>query len=132
MGLGIAIGGLAVVACDSSTDAPTAPTTNAQTISVRGELGDQSFSPNPASPGSQAVVWQNDHSVTHRIVANDGSFDLGDLAPGATSMTMQAPAEGLNYHCSIHPTTMFGSIAAAGGGGPPPCTDYCADALTGT
>ena len=65
-------------------------------------------------------------AVTHRIVANDGSFDTGDLAAGATSAIVQAPSGGLNYHYSIHPTTMFGAIGGSGGEQPPPCTVYCA------
>ena len=58
-------------------------------------------------------------------LANDGSFDTGDLAPRATSTMVQMPEGGLNYHCSIHPTTMFGAIGGGGGESPPPCTIYC-------
>jgi plastocyanin len=71
------------------------------------------------------VVWRNDDGVTHRIVANDGPFDTGNLLAGATSSMVQPPAGGLNYHCSIHPTTMFGSISSDDGGEPSPCMDYC-------
>ena len=122
-GLGTLLVALSVTACGG--DSPMAPTSNASTVSILGERGSQSFSPNPASPGGQMVVWRNDDGVTHRIVANDESFDTGDLVAGATSMAVQPPAGGLNYHCSIHPTTMFGSISGAGGGAPPPCTVYC-------
>ncbi len=31
------------------------------------------------------VLWRNDHGVTHRIVANDGSFDTGDVAQALSS-----------------------------------------------
>ncbi len=121
---------LVVAACgggsSGSSASPTAPTSNVSTISILGERGSQSFSPNPASPGGQMVMWRNDHAgVTHRIVENDGSFDTGDIVPGATSRTVQPPPGGLNYHCEIHPTTMFGAISGAGGGAPPPCTVYC-------
>ena len=72
------------------------------------------------------VVWRNDDRDTHHIVANDGAFDTGDLAPGATSTMVQMPEGGLNYHCSIHPTTMFGAIGGGGGAAPPPCEGvYC-------
>jgi len=72
-------------------------------------------------------MWRNDDGVTHHIVANDGSsFDTGNIAPGATGRMVQAPRAGLNYHCSIHPTTMFGAIGGGGGEAPPPCTGpYC-------
>lgn len=94
-------------------------------VSILGELGSQSFSPNPAS-GGQTIVWHNNHGVTHRIVANDGSFDTGDIAPGATSTMVQPPPGGLNDHCSIHPKTMFGAIGGADGVAPPTCFgEYC-------
>ena len=70
---------LALTACGGgSSDSPTTPTSNVSTISILGEMGSQSFSPNPASPGGQMVVWRNDDGVTHRIVANDGSFDTSE------------------------------------------------------
>lgn len=115
----------ATTACSGSNDNPAAPTGSASTVSILGERGSQSFSPNPASPGGQMVVWRNDDGVTHRIMANDGSFDTGDLVGGATSAPVSPPAGGLNYHCSIHPTTMFGSLSGSGGEAPPPCTVYC-------
>ena len=102
-----------------------APTGNASTVSILGQRGSQSFSPNPLSPGGGMVAWRNDDGVTHRIVANDGSFDTGNLLAGATSSMVQPSAGGVNYHCSIHLTTMFGSISSDDGGEPPPCTDYC-------
>ncbi len=118
---------LVLTACGGgSSDSPTTPTNNVSTISILGELGSQSFSPNPASPGGQMVMWRNDNGVTHRIVANDESFDTGDIVPGSTSTMVQPPPGGLNYHCSIHPTTMFGAIGGGGGEAPPPCTGpYC-------
>ena len=123
--LGTLLVALSVTAFGCSSDSPTAPTGNASTVSILGVRGSQSFSPNPATPGGQMVVWRNDHSVTHRIVANDGSFDTGNLMAGATSGMVQPSSSGLNYHCSIHPTTMFGSISPASGGAPPPCSVYC-------
>ena len=44
---------------------------------------------------------------------NDGSFDSGDIGPGSTSSAMKLSSPGGQYHCTIHPTTMFGSINAA-------------------
>ncbi len=115
---------LTLTACGGSSGSPTAPTSNT-TISITGQRGSQSFSPNPAFAGGRAVVWRNADTDTHRIVANDGSFDTGDLAPGATSALVPMAEGGLNYHCSIHPTTMFGAIGGGGGAAPPACEDYC-------
>ena len=47
-----------------------APPSNASTVSILGQRGSQSFSPNPVSLGAGMVAWRNDDGVTHRIVAN--------------------------------------------------------------
>ena len=84
------------------------------TINVVAINGAQSFSPNPATlPAGQTVVWHNIDSITHRVVLNDGSFDTGNLNPGASSqpMTINIPSGGDPYHCSIHPV-MVGTLVA--------------------
>ena len=86
----------------------------AVTVNIMGQRNDQSFSPNPAPiPQGTLVVWQNADNVVHRIVMNDGSFDSGNIGPGATSAGMRLTSSGGGYHCAIHPTTMFGSINTA-------------------
>jgi plastocyanin len=95
-------------------------------IRIVGENGSQSFDPNPAPAPSTGVAWRNDDNVVHRIVANDGSFDTGNIAPGATSAMQRLATDGTNYHCSLHPT-MIGAINSSGGTAPP-CTGlYCDD-----
>jgi len=105
---------------------PMTPSPTPITITVLGDRGAQSFSPNPAPAGGQPVVFRNTDGVLHRIVSNDRSLDFGDVAPGATSRMMSMPTGGTNYHCTIHPG-MIGAVSAASGGGPPPCNDpgYC-------
>jgi len=107
-----------------SPTAPGGPITN--TIAIVANDQSRSFMPNPAPVGGESAVWRNNDNQTHRIVANNGSFDTGNLAPGATSPMIPLPASGTNYHCVLHPT-MIGAIGAAGGQPPPPCTDelYC-------
>ena len=102
-----------------------APPAGASTISILGDRGAQSFSPNPASVSQGSMlVWRNTDSVVHHIVLNDGSLDAGDIAPGAFSPALRLGTDGANYHCTIHPT-MVGSINRATGE-PPPCTGlYC-------
>lgn len=97
------------------------PPSNAVTVSIMGQGGAQSFNPNPA-PITQGslVVWRNMDSIVHHIVMNDGSFDSGDIGPGGTSPMMRLSSAGGNYHCTIHPTTMFGSINVATDPMPPP------------
>ena len=102
------------------------PSSGPSTISIVGDRGAQSFTPNPGSPGAdQSVVWRNNDTVTHRIVFNDSNVDSGDIPAGASSRALLLPAGGTNYHCSIHPG-MIGSVAPSSGGAPPPCTGiYC-------
>ena len=94
-------------------------------VEIVGERGNQSFNPNPANaPSSQMVAWRNADGTVHHIVTNDGSFDTGNIAPGATSASVTIPTGGANYHCSLHPT-MIGAVNSAGGQ-TPPCTGiYC-------
>jgi plastocyanin len=102
----------------SSSSSPSTPSTSSSsgaiTVTIMGQRNDQSFSPNPV-PIAQGnlVVWQNNDNTVHRIVMNDGSFDSGNISPGAMSGTMRLSASGGAYHCAIHPTTMFGSINIA-------------------
>ena len=102
------------------------PAPGGNAIRIVGQSGSQAFDPNPAPApaSSQGVAWRNDDSVVHRIVANDGSFDTGNIAPGATSAVQRLATDGTNYHCSLHPG-MIGSINSSSGA-PPPCTGiYC-------
>jgi plastocyanin len=101
------------------------PPSGSTSIAIMGDRGAQSFNPNPApAPASRVVTWRNSDSVVHRIVSNDGAFDTGNLAAGATSAAVTLPGDGANYHCTIHPG-MIGAISAASGA-PPPCTgQYC-------
>jgi plastocyanin len=115
-------------ACGGSSGNPSRPGPGAAvgTINILGDRGAQSFSPNPGTATqNQTIAWRNTDAVTHRIVANDGSFDTGDLAAGAMSRDIQLPQAGTNYHCSIHPG-MVGAVNATGGAPPPPCQGtYC-------
>ena len=96
---------------------------NAATINILGDRGGASFDPNPAPSGNSNLAFKNNDTQIHRIVANDGSFDSGDIAPGATK-TVSLASDGTNYHCTIHPD-MIGAVSAADGA-PPKCTGiYC-------
>ena len=78
-----------------------------------GNLGAQSFSPNPVTESEGGMlVWHNSDSTTHHIVMDDGSLDTGDIAAGATSQARVLNVSRGSYHCTIHPT-MVGSINMA-------------------
>ena len=112
-------------AAPSTPTAPSPPAANATTITIMRQNGTQSFSPNPASAGGQTVLFRNADSIVHRVILNDGTVDTGDIAPGATSRSIQMPSGGTNYHCSLHPD-MIGAVNGAGGTPPPPCEGaYC-------
>ena len=130
---GVAAAIVALSACGGggsyggSSSTPTSPSTtggNVVTITIRGQNGTQSFSPNPASAGGQMVVFRNADTTTHRVVLNDGTIDTGNIAPGATSQAVQMPADGTNYHCSLH-AGMVGAVAATSGDAPPCTGAYC-------
>jgi plastocyanin len=105
-----------------SAPAPTPPAAFA--IDIRANNASQSFAPNPAAISQgRMVVWRNADTTVHRIVANDGTFDTGNIAPGSSSSALSMP-RGTNYHCSLH-TTMVGAIGIEAEA-PPPCTGpYC-------
>jgi hypothetical protein len=55
-----------------------------------------------ARPG-QVVIFYNSDQLLHRIVADNGSFDTGVMAPGS-SFTVTAGETGTvtSYHCVLH------------------------------
>lgn len=104
----------------SSSTSPTptpnptpTPTPTAGQVSIVGERGNQSFNPNPTpQSASHTVVWTNNDGTIHRVVADDGSFDTGNLSQGQSSAVITVAAAGKTYHCSIHPS-MVGTVSAA-------------------
>jgi plastocyanin len=92
----------------------TTGSSSAVTVTIVGPNTGRSFDPNPAPVAQGAlVVWRNTDTTPHRIVMNDGSFDTGNIMPGSSSQTMRLSSSGGSYHCTIHPTMMFGSINVA-------------------
>jgi len=58
------------------------------------------------------VTWTNNDATTHTVTADDGSFDSGNIAPGATFSHKFSSAGTVPYHCSIH-TMMKASVVIA-------------------
>jgi plastocyanin len=133
--LGSIVGFLVLAACGGGSSSggggnpggPTPPPAGGASanVSILGDRGRQSFTPNPVNvSAARTVTWQNSDGQVHRIMANDGSFDTGNIAPGATSQVITLASDGTNYHCTLHPG-MIGSVNASSGT-PPPCTGiYC-------
>jgi plastocyanin len=119
------VAGLAVVAlvavhaCGSSYSPMTPPPggTADVTITIVGMNGNLSFSPDPGVvPVGKTVAWRNADTgaygggTTHHIIADNGAFDAGVLAPGSVSAPiMMSTAGSFAYHCAIHPT-MIGTL----------------------
>ena len=110
--------GMLLQGCD--TTAPPAPfsgpvpssgTAANVTIGIVASSGSQAFTPNPAAvPAGQTVAFRNSTGGTHRIVADNGAWDTGAIAPGATSLSISITAPtAVSYHCSIH-SSMVGAI----------------------
>jgi plastocyanin len=134
-GTAFALGGaLFMWSCGGGSSSPAAPTTPAPatsaptvTVTIASATGPSSFAPNPvpATAGDTVAFKNNDTANTHHIVMDDGSADLGNLAPGQTSQTITVKGSG-NFHCATHPW-MVGAINQAVPDAPP-CTagpGYC-------
>jgi len=51
----------------------------------------------------ETVEWKNEDIFTHTVTANDGSFDSGAIAPGASWQTTISKTGTIAYHCGPHP-----------------------------
>ena len=125
----VAVGALVVSACGGgSSPTPTGPSTTGGnntpppasasanvTVNITGSAGSQAFTPNPvAIVEHQTLGFRNSDSTMHRIVADGGSFDSGNIQPGASSApVMIMTANPIPFHCTIHPG-MVGTINSAG------------------
>lgn len=113
------LSGLVALRCGSSYgSAPSGMTTSTTygsaasvIINIVSNDGSMSFSPDPGTVrAGQTIAWHNADSTTHRIAQDGGGFDVGSIAPGATSNAVSFSATGVvGYHCTIHPG-MVGSL----------------------
>ena len=109
---------LAVAACGGSgaataapaTSAPSAPAAESPSAAPAGggedavQIADFAFAPASITIAAGAsVTWTNGDSAGHTVTADDGGFDSGTIANGA-SFTQDFPDAGtFAYHCAIHP-----------------------------
>lgn len=77
------------------------------------------------NPGSLSVTtggtvtWTNNDTTVHTVAADDGSFNSGNIAVGATYSKAFSTAGTFSYHCTLHPE-MTGKVvvtAAISGSG---------------
>jgi plastocyanin len=106
---------------------PTPPANNNQsvvTITINGQKGTLSFSPNPATCATgQTVVWKNNDTVVHQVQIDELNINTGPIAPGASSAPMSLANVSKGYRCMIH-ADMVGALNGAATPNPTPCDPY--------
>jgi plastocyanin len=95
----------------SPSAAPSAaPSTAAGGGAASAQIANFAFAPaNLTVKVGGTVTWTNTDGATHTVTANDGSFDSGSLATGATFSQTFAKAGTYTYACAIH-ASMTGTI----------------------
>jgi plastocyanin len=113
---------IALGACGSSSDTPSAASTKlsttttaaptgtdcvatpGQTVTV--DIGAFVFDPTPVAVKlCDSVVWKNTHDQAHTSTGNGAkTWSTGNIAPGATSQPVVFDRVGtLTYMCALHP-----------------------------
>jgi plastocyanin len=105
---------IAAMACGSSSSStsPTPTTMSAAIVS-------SGFTPNPISISTgSTVTWTNNDNAPHGIV-DDGVFNSGTIAPGATYSYMFPSAGTFTYHDASNPNVV-GTVNVSGSSSPSP------------
>lgn len=77
---------------------------------IKGKSGGMSFSTPVTVKVGQRVSWQNADTGAHTATADDGSFNTGTVAAGATSEPIKMSTAGtFAYHCGFH-SSMVGTL----------------------
>jgi len=104
--------GIAAACGSSSPSSPSNSTPAADvTITIQGNRGNQSFTPEPSTMRvGQTVAWRNADSITHNATQDSNRFATSNLGAGATSSPIAMTTAGtFTYHCTIHPG-MIGTL----------------------
>jgi plastocyanin len=104
------------ISCSKSYNSGSSMAPVAATVSIK----NMAFNPASLSVTAGATVtWTNSDTTIHTVTADDGSFNSGNIAIGATYSRVFNTAGTFSYHCMIHPE-MTGKVmvtASASGGG---------------
>jgi plastocyanin len=104
--------GLTIGCGSSSPSSPSnGPTgTPVSIVSGSSTLTTTAYSPNPVSISvGGTVTWTNNDVTAHTATGDDGSFNSGTMAAGATFSRTFSAAGTFTYHCTIHPG-MVGTV----------------------
>jgi plastocyanin len=101
-----------LASCKSS-NTPAAPSPTTATISIVSgarTMTTTAYSPNPVTiTRGSTITWVNNDTTTHDQVADGGTFDTRDVAPGAQASVTFQNSGTFPYHCGRHPG-MVGTI----------------------
>jgi plastocyanin len=104
---------VSVVACGSSTTAPSSTNTTGTPVSIvsgASTLTTTAYSPNPVTVTVGTTIrWMNNDNVAHTSTANDSSWNSGSIAPGGSFSRTFMSAGSFPYKCTIHPN-MVGTV----------------------
>lgn len=99
-------GGYSYTPQPTTTASTSQSSSNANAVSISG----YKFSSQTVTVKvGESVTWTNNDFVGHSATADDGSFDTGILAKGASKSITFSKAGTYTYHCSAHPN-MTGTI----------------------
>jgi plastocyanin len=90
----------------SSYSTPTSPSTSPTATSAPNTVAIAGFAFGPSSvtvAKNTTITWQNKDNVAHTATADDGTWDTGSIAPGASKAITFATAGTFAYHCTVHP-----------------------------
>lgn len=90
----------------SSYSAPTGPSNPPPASSSPTAVVIQgfAFAPTPITVAKgTTVTWTNKDAVPHTATADDGSWDTGNIASGASKSLTFANSGTFAYHCTVHP-----------------------------
>ena len=99
---------LGVAGCGgSSTMSPSPTTASMPAISgaVTVDIKNFMFQPSPITvKAGTRVTWTNQdpQGTSHTATANQGGFNTGSIAPGASATVMLSTPGTYTYHCTIH------------------------------
>lgn len=90
---------LSSISCSKKNNDVTAPVITADTIYITGSA----FSPNTKNIGlGNNVTWINNDPIVHKVVANDGSFNSGDIIKDGSYTHKFNILGSHNYFCQYH------------------------------
>ena len=97
-----------------STQAPAGPRSTGPAPSSTGAvavtIASFMFAPSTITVEKGASVsFENKDNASHTVTADDGSFDAGTLAQGASKKLTFSKVGKLTYHCAFHPF-MHGTV----------------------